>query len=610
MGHIKGRSSSISNPVSTPRFESFGARSATTPRRRASSLPCLAEDTDSSREIRLSKPRSRQAISRPVGHTIAWSNGRDASLSWLPCWSGLDDAIAGRGRLFLISGEPGVGKTRLADEVAAAAEGKQLTVLTGHCSEHDEAVAYLPFVEILENFIDRKSDRDSLRVALGGEGRELVRLLPKLKNLLPELPAPLDLPPAQARRHLFNCFFDFVARMAAQQMVLIVLEDLHWADDSTLSLLDHLAQRVSGLPLMLIGTYRDAEANLTGGLAKTLDGLLRGRLASRLSLKSLPRDQVGVMLNGLSGKSAPAGVVSEVYDETGGNPFFVEELFRFLEEENRLYDSAGQFRTELKVAEADAPPSVRLVVTRRLTRLGEATQKILATAAIIGRVFSLELLQASSEESADAVLEGIEEAEKAGLVISVAETPRVRIAFVHELIRQAVIGGISASRRQRLHFEIAEAIERNYAAEVESTRAGSIHDQVAELAYHYTRGGIPDKALKYYLRAVRKSADLGSCTEAISLFESALEILPELADGMSRVELEVDLRVVVSRPLGDSKGIASLEREESAERALALCRTPGIGWMKGSFGRSTRCFGFATCALRDSQGVRDRGGVG
>ena len=160
-------------------------------------------------------------------------------------------------------------------------------------------------------------------------------MLPKLKNILPELPPPLDLPPAQARRHLFNCFFDFVARIASEQPTLMILEDLHWADDSTLSLLDHLTQRLSDLPLMVIGTYRDAELNVTRPLAKTLEDLLRGRLATRVRLKGLLRDEVAAMLNNLSGKSAPAVVVGEVFAETEGNPFFVEELFRHLEEENR-----------------------------------------------------------------------------------------------------------------------------------------------------------------------------------------------------------------------------------------------------------------------------------
>jgi tetratricopeptide (TPR) repeat protein len=405
----------------------------------------------------------------------------------------------------------------------------------------------------------------------------LARLLPKLKNILPELPPPLDLPPAQARRHLFNCVFDFAARIAAEQPTLMILEDIHWADDSTLSLLDHLTQRLSDLPLMVIGTYRDAELNVTRVLAKTLEDLLRGRFATRLSLKGLPRDEVAAMLNSLSGKTLPAVVVGEIFAATEGNPFFVEELFRHLAEENRLYDSSGQFRAELKMGELKAPPSVRLVVARRLERLSEPTQKMLATAAVIGRMFSFEILQASSEREEDSLLECVEEAEKAGLVISVAESPKVRFAFSHELIRQAVIGSLSAPRRQRLHFEVANAIEGTYSA-LESTDAGGLDDHVAQLAHHYARGGNPGKAVKYCLRAVRQFEDLGSYAEAIAQFESGLELLRELPDDDRRADRELDLRIAVSGPLGDSKGLASLEVERSTERAMVLCQRPGIHW--------------------------------
>ncbi len=504
--------------------------------------------------------------------------GRERELASL--LSGLGEAADRHGRLFLISGEPGVGKTRLADEVAAAARTKRMALLVGHCSEHDEAVAYLPFVEILENFIDRVSDLDTLRSALGGEGRELARLLPKLKDLLPELPPPLDLPPAQARRHLFNCFSDFVARIAFQQPTLMILEDLHWADDSTLSLLNHLTQRLSVLPLMVIGTHRDAELNVTRPLAKMLEDLLRGRLATRMKLNGLPCDEVAAMLNSLSGKSPPDAVVNKIFAETEGNPFFVEELFRHLEEEERLYDSAGQFRADLKIGELDAPPSVRLVVARRVTRLSDLTQKMLATAAAIGRIFSFQILQASNESDADSILEAVEQAEKAGLICSVVESPTPRFEFSHELIRQAVLGGLSAARRQRLHLEVAGAIERVCLAASESTNTGGIDDHVAELAHHYAYGGSPAKAAEYCMRAVRRFADLGSNAEALAQFESGLELLTALPDDDRRAELELDLRNAVFGPLGDSKGYASIEAEQSIARAAILGRRPGTNWTK------------------------------
>ena len=496
--------------------------------------------------------------------------GRECEMATLR--AGLDDATSGRGRLFLISGEPGIGKTRLADELAVLADAKGMALLVGHCSERDEAVAYLPFVEILENFIDRASTPDALRTALGEQGPELARLLPRLKNILPGLPPPLDLPPAQARRQLFNCYRDFIARVAREQPLLLVLEDLHWSDDSTLSLLDHLMQRLSDLPLLLVGTYRDAGLNVTGGLAKTLEDLLRGRLATQVRLKGLPRDEVAAMLKSLSGKSPPDAVVSEIYAETEGNPFFVEELFRHLEEENRLYDSAGQFRSELESGELEAPPSVRLVVARRLARLTDLTQKMLATAAVIGRLFSFEILHCASAANEDSILKCIEEAEKAGLVFSVADSPKARFQFSHELVRQAVIGGLSAARRQRLHLEVADAIERTYSAALE--------DYCAELAHHYARGANPGKAVEYCLRAVRQFQRLGSYVEALAHFESGLELLQKLPDDDRRAELELDLRNAAAEALRGAKGLASPEAEQSSARAMELCQRLGVNWEK------------------------------
>ncbi len=518
--------------------------------------------------------RAERYRARPRGAMV----GRERELASL--LSGLDDSASGRGRLFLISGEPGVGKTRLADEVAAVADAKGMALLIGHCTEHDEAVAYLPFVEILENFVDRVANPDRLRSALGDQGPELARLLPKLKNILPELSPPLELPPAQARRHLFNCFCDFAARVTRERPMLMILDDLHWADDSTLSLLDHLTQRLSGLPLLVVGTYRDAQLNVTRGLAKTLEDLLRGRSATWVRLKRLSRDEVAAMLKSLSAKSPPASVVSEIYAETEGNPFFVEELFRHLEEENRLYDSAGLFRSDLKLAELEAPPSLRLVVARRLGRLSDPTQKMLATAATIGRFFSFELLQTSRAADADSLLECVEEAERAGLIFPVAESPGTRLEFSHELIRQAVIGGLSAPRRQRLHLEVADAIERICSATMESTYAESLDEHVAELAHHYARSGNATKAVTYSLRAVEQCVRRGSNAEAMVHFETGLELLQKLPDDDRRAELELDLRIAAAPALGDSKGLASPEYEQSLTRAMVLSRTPGINWEK------------------------------
>jgi DNA-binding winged helix-turn-helix (wHTH) protein/predicted ATPase len=524
-------------------------------------------------EIRAPKPGS---TTRPTGQRSAAMIGREQELASL--LGGLDNAAARRGRLFLICGEPGVGKTRLADEVATVAEAKRMALMVGHCSEHEESVAYLPFVEILESFVERAQSEDRLRTALGPGISELGRLLPRLGNILPGLPPARAFPPAQARRHLLNCFFDFAARVASARPALMILEDLHWADDSTLALLDHLAQRLLDQPLMVICTYRDTETSFTPVLARTLEALVRGRLATEVRLKRLPRGGVAAMLGSLSGKPPPEGVVAEIFAETDGNPFFVEELFHQLEDEGRLYDSAGQFHPKLQIGEFDAPRSVRLIVARRLARLGRLTREILAAASVIGRFFSFEVLQVLHEVNADSILECLEEAEKTGLLVSVAAGSQARFAFSHELIRQAVVGSLSAMRRQRLHLKIADAIEQMVSSMSEPASATSRQELAAQLAHHYARGGNPGKAVKYCLSAMEQLAELGSNVEAIAMFNAGLELLQELPDDERRARMELDLRFAGNGPLGDSKGLASTEIERSIDRALALCKRPGINW--------------------------------
>ncbi len=475
---------------------------------------------------------------------------------------GLEEAIAGRGRLFLISGAPGVGKTRLAAELATLADAKGVAVAIGRCSEQDEAVSYLPFVEILESCVARASSADPLAAVVGEQGPELALLLPKLRRILPDLPAPLELPPEQARRHLFNCFYDFIARRARMHPTLLILDDLHWADDSTLAMLGHLAQRVSDMPVLILGTYRDVEVDLTRALAKTLDDLLRGRLTVGIKLKGLPLQAVAKMLTGLSSQSPPAAVVSEIYAETRGNPFFVEEVFRYLEEENQLYDSTGEFRPELNIDEQAVPQSVRLVVGRRLARLSDRAQKMLATAATIGRSFAFEVLQWSAGPDSDALLDCLEEAEKAGLVLSSTENSETRLEFSHELIRQTVLSGLSAPRRQRLHLEVAGAMERVY--------PDTLDDHCSQLASHYRLGGKFSEAIKYLWRTVVRDYRRSAFPEAIASLVRSIELLQKLPDNEQRARDELELQTALVNLWWHLRGPGAPETRAAIERRLQL----------------------------------------
>src|SRR5208282_4910924 len=215
--------------------------------------------------------RSRQFSSEIPLHQSPFV-GREHERSELR--GALADATSGRRRICLISGEAGIGKTRLCAEIAREAEKNDLAVVIGRCSEQ-EVVPYLPFVEILESLIDRWKSPDELRRAMGEEGPELGRLLPKLRRIIPDLPPPLELTAEQARRQLFNSFSNFFARRSREQPTLLMLEDLHWADDSTLALINHLSQRHSELPLLMIATYRENEIDISPGLSKTLEDLIR-----------------------------------------------------------------------------------------------------------------------------------------------------------------------------------------------------------------------------------------------------------------------------------------------------------------------------------------------
>jgi DNA-binding winged helix-turn-helix (wHTH) protein len=259
-------------------------------------------------EVRAASARLAQV--RPTQSSLV---GREREMAELR--AGLGAATAGRGCLFLISGGPGIGKTRLAEELSALAQVSQVPVMAGRCSERVEAIPFLPFVEILESCVDVATGPEALRVLLGHEGPELARVLPRLGRILPDLPAPLKLAPAQARRHLLNCFCAFLTRITENQPTLMIFDDLHWADDSTLALLGYLAKRLSKLPLLVVATYRDVEFDVTSGLARTLEDLIRSRLAIAIRLKELGRDEVAQMLTSLSGQAPPAAVVSEFFEE-------------------------------------------------------------------------------------------------------------------------------------------------------------------------------------------------------------------------------------------------------------------------------------------------------
>src|SRR5205823_1813165 len=196
----------------------------------------------------------------------------------------------------------------------------------------------------------------------GDDAPEIARMVPELRRRFPDIGEPLELPPEQQRRYFFNAVGSFIARGSTRFPLLLVMDDVHWADEPTLLLIEHMAALMPELRVLGVGTYRDVELDVARPLAATLERLVRARTVERLSVKRFDRGGVALMLDALAGKAPPESIVGAVFEETEGNPFFVEEVFRHLAEEGKVFDESGDFRTDIEVDELDVPESVRLVV--------------------------------------------------------------------------------------------------------------------------------------------------------------------------------------------------------------------------------------------------------
>jgi len=328
----------------------------------------------------------------------------------------VDDALVGRGRLALVAGEAGVGKSRLVAEIADEAQARGMRVLTGHCVEMSGTPPYLPYVEIIEQAISSPRSSVALREALGEVAPEIARIAPALRRAFPGIPPPVELPAELARRYVWNSFSEFVGRAAQRQPLLLVLEDLHWAGESTVLLTEYLAPLLPDIPVLVLGTYRDDEVDLNHPLARVLGQLGRRRLLEQVSLHRLSFDGVRAMLRALAGQPAPEQLVQVIDRETEGNPFFVEEVYLHLAESGVLLDQLGRMRADLRLEEVSVPESIRLVLGQRLGHLAASTREVLIAAAVFGRMFATELVGEVVDADPDALFEAFDEAERARLV--------------------------------------------------------------------------------------------------------------------------------------------------------------------------------------------------
>jgi class 3 adenylate cyclase/tetratricopeptide (TPR) repeat protein len=466
----------------------------------------------------------------------------------------------GTGSLLLVGGEAGVGKTRLVEEAAADARRLGLRVLTGHCVDQQGAPPYLPTIEHLEEAA-RQVSPEAFRQALGENAPEIAKLMPELRARYSDIQEPVSLPPEQERRYLLHGIAEFVERNARATPLALIFEDLQWADESTLLLIRHLAQRIAQIPVLAIATYRDTDLKPGCPLAAVLPDLLRHRLAEEIRLGRLTEKGVASLLEGRAGAPPPPELVALVYAETEGNPFFVEEVFRHLHEAGKLLDEAGQWRSGVQIADTEVPRSVGLVIGQRLERVSGDCRRILTIAALAGKVFRFDVLARFQGVDEDDLLDALEGAVRATLIEDVSVGREARYAFVHEQIRQTLLSLLSTARRQRLHLRMADALEALHGGE-----AGRYAPEIAHHLYQAGAAAPGERTARWLVHVAERALDALAFEDALRDLDAARTVLPaDDAEGAMRV---LRLRAAALR------GLARIDEALTAF-ADALAIAPG-----------------------------------
>jgi tetratricopeptide (TPR) repeat protein len=459
-----------------------------------------------------------------------------------------DTALKGEGRMVFIAGEAGVGKTRFVEEICATARGSGALVLTGRCQDSATALAFGPFLEQMQGCIEAL-DRNEFRLMLGDNAPELARLMPQLGQMYPDIVEPVSLSPEHERRYLLAGIGETLRRGSADRPLVLVFEDLHWADASTCALLEYLANHVQDVPVLLLGSYRSAEVEHNESFASLLTNLLRLRLVDDLHLDRFGVQHVGDLVQAYAGTTPPSDLVDFIHTQTEGNPFFIEETCRYLSESGKLRDADGRFVTVAEIGEMKVPRNVLLVIEQRLKRVSEACRQVLSIAAVIGREFNFGVLLEASDENDDGLVDIVEEGLHRALLRDSSTHFHARFQFAHELIRQSLLTNLSFIRRQRIHQRIAAAIEA-----VDGER-------IREIGHHlYLGGKSTDRPRVVTLLSQAGDTALSSSSfdEALTQFDRVLEVMTsDDSDGRAEIHRK------------RSKALRGLARIEDSLSALA-----------------------------------------
>jgi serine/threonine protein kinase/tetratricopeptide (TPR) repeat protein len=485
--------------------------------------------------------------------------GREHELKQLQ--GAFDGALSGRGALAMVVGEPGIGKTAVCEQLTTYVTLRGGTILTGHCYEEGSlSLPYLAFVEALRSYATSRPPEE-LRAQLGTAASDLARIVSEVRERLAVEPRPPG-DPEEDRWRLLQAVSGFLRNAAAVQPLLLVLEDLHWADQGTLDLLVHLSRNLQGARLLVIGTYRDVEVDRSHPLSAALAELRRGGEFGRVLLRGLGTPEVQRMLEAITGGPVPGSLAESIHRQTEGNPLFVQEVVRYLVEEGHL----GHGQGAAALSSIAIPEGLRDVIGRRLSRLSPECNRVLAVAAVIGRDFGLETLQAVAEMSEEEIVSAIEEAVRVGVLEEQSRPGVIRYRFAHAFFRQTLYEELIAPRRLRLHQQVAAALEKQYARRLD--------EHAAELAEHFAQSTDHAdlvKAVRYGELAAERAMAVYAYGEAVRHVEQALAV-QEVLDPDDKTK-RCDLLLRLGQALSSLGGTTRLIEEvgpEALELAEAL----------------------------------------
>jgi tetratricopeptide (TPR) repeat protein len=440
-------------------------------------------------------------------------------------------AGGGGRRVALLSGEPGIGKTRLSTHVALEAHAEGAAVLYGRCDE-ELGVPYGPWVEALSHYVQHAPEA-VLRAHVEGHGGELSRLAPRVRGRLPDVPAPRESDPETERYLLLNAVTGLLHTAAADRPVVLVLDDLHWADQPSLALLRHVVRTFADGRLLILGTYRDSDIQRGHPLSAVLAELRREEGVERIALSGLSEQEIVAVIAAAAGHeldTAGLELAGEVLRETDGNPFFVGEILRNLRESGGVVQQADGRWTV--TGGLSLPQSVREVVAQRVQRLGESVARTLEVAAVVGREFDLDLLARVTGTGEDELLDQLDAALESSLITESGERPG-RFVFHHALINHTLYEDLGATRRARLHRRVAEALE-----ELCGTEPGA---RIGELAKHWaaaTTAVDSERAAGYAVQAGKRALAQLAPGEALRWFGQAHELIETHSDPPIAVRLD------------------------------------------------------------------------